>query len=414
MPVIPRFSLALSTHEISSAFKGCLGLEPVGEEEIRKFEEEFARFLGVRFAFFLPSARVGLYLILKNMGLREGSGVIIPAWTHPSVPGMVVAAGAQPIFVDVEEGSLNINPEAIPEGTWRQAKAIIPTHLYGCPCRIDEIANKAKEFGLKVIEDCAQSCGGEYKGKKLGSFGDAAYFSFALTKNFTTMGGGMVVTSDEALAQRIREDLVGGSAAPGPLKQVLKAVAFKLGTDPIFFALTIYPVLLLFSLLRYDPLHVAFEEKFEVEKPGVLNRRPSPVQARLGLSQLQSLEKKNGRRFEAGKFLAKHLQGIPGVKLPLIPEDGKHIFMSFVLRVRNRRDMAAGLLRRGVDTSPGYLRACFQLAQFSSFRRDCPVALEAEAEQLHIPIYPGLGEKHLLHIAESLEKVNAKVGGTGG
>ncbi|MDQ7826780.1 MAG: DegT/DnrJ/EryC1/StrS family aminotransferase [Candidatus Eremiobacteraeota bacterium] len=408
MAVIPRFSLALSTGEL---FMMLSGLPSAGHTmgPIEELEKAFATYIGAKHAFFVPSARLGLFLIIKSMGLPEGSKIIIPAWTHASVPAMARACGLVPCFVDVDDRTFNMNPEAIPDEALREASAIVPTHLYGCPCPMDTLLEKARSSGLKVIEDCAQGCGARYGEKTVGSLGDASYFSFSLTKNFTTMGGGMIATSDPGLAEKLRASLAARSPGAKMLAPLIKAMAFKCGTEPFIFSLTLYPFLRLFAKGGKDPLHEAFEEHVSMEKPSIEKLLCSDLQGRLGLSQLKDLDRKNEARHRWGKLLIEKLGDLGGITLPVIPEKAFHIFLSFVIKCENRGALAAELLKLGVDTSPGYLKACFLLPELSSFRRECPVAEGAATRQLHLPLYPSMTEGIIDHIAKSLKAAHGKI-----
>ncbi len=410
MPVIPRFSLSLTVSDILSCVSK-LPSQGRSPERIAEFERTFADFIGAKHAFFLPSARLGLFLTLKNLDLPAESGVIVPAWTHASVPAMVAAAGYRPLFVDIDDHTFNINPEAISSEILDRSKAIIPTHLYGCPCPMNEVAAIAKAHNLIMIEDCAQGFGARYDGKTVGSLGDASYFSFSLTKNYTTLGGGMVATSRDDLAEKLRETLRDRKNTAKIMGPLIKAFAFRMGTRPLIFAMTLYPLLRMASVSGKDPLHEAFEEHIGLSVPNTRGLALSDVQAFLGIEQLKSIDEKNKKRHEAGAYLLGKLQDITEAKLPVLPEKAYHIFLSFVIKTRKRKAVARELLRRGVDTSPGYLKACFLIPELSQYKTACPVAEASADEQLHLPIYPEMTEKTLDHIARSLKEALAIIQG---
>jgi dTDP-4-amino-4,6-dideoxygalactose transaminase len=410
MPIVPRFSLSLTVSDILSC---ALRLPSQGKapERISEFEKAFAEFIGAKYAFFLPSARLGLFLALKNLDLPEGSGIIVPAWTHASVPAMVAAAGFRPLFTDIDNHTFNMSPEIIPPELLEQAKAIIPTHLYGCPCPMDEITALAKARNLIVIEDCAQGFGAKYDGRIVGSLGDASYFSFSLTKNYTTLGGGMVATSRDDLAEKLREALKDRKTSAKIVGPLIKSFAFRMGTRPLIFAMTLFPLLRIASGSGKDPLHDAFEEHIGTSVPNTKGLALSDLQAWLGMEQLKSIDEKNRKRHEAGTYLLGKLDDVTEATLPVLAEKGWHIFLSFVIKTRNRKAVARELLKRGVDTSPGYLKACFLLPELSKYRTACPVAEASADEQLHLPVYPEMTEKALDHIARSLKEALAAVHG---
>ncbi|RLF14471.1 MAG: glutamine--scyllo-inositol aminotransferase, partial [Thermoprotei archaeon] len=166
-----------------------------------EFEKRFAEYMGVKYALGVSSGTAALYTALKALGIREGDEVIVPAYGWISVPAMVAATGATPVIAGIDE-SLSLDPDDIERKITDRTKAILAVHMRGAPCDMDRIMDVAKEHDLMVIEDAAQSCGGEYKGKKLGSIGDIGIFSFQLNKIITAGEGGAVITNNEDFYRR--------------------------------------------------------------------------------------------------------------------------------------------------------------------------------------------------------------------
>lgn len=159
---------------------------------VKRFEDEFAKTFGAKHAIAVNSGGSALFLALWTLGIREGDEVIVPTFTMVATAGAVTQCGATPVFVDAEYGGFNIDTFAIREKITKKTKAIIPVHIYGHPCRMDEIMEVARDYGLFVIEDCAEAHGAKYKGQFVGSFGDAACYSFYANKLMTTGEGGML------------------------------------------------------------------------------------------------------------------------------------------------------------------------------------------------------------------------------
>ena len=173
---------------------------------IALFEQEFAQFLGgghVR-AVSTEYGRMGLYFILKALDLPEGSEIIVPALTFWVVPEITRVAGLKPVFVDVDPATFTMSPEAAERAITPNTRAILPTHLYGMACDLDPILALARKHNLKVVEDCAHSLGAEYKGRKVGTLGDASFFSFQAFKPLNTYGGGLAWTRDADVAKRVK------------------------------------------------------------------------------------------------------------------------------------------------------------------------------------------------------------------
>ena len=166
---------------------------------IREFEDEFAAFCGARYALTCVNGSVALRLALIASGVKPGDEVIIPPYTFIATSTIVLEANCVPVFVDIDPDTYNLDPRKIEAAITSRTKAIIPVHFAGQACEMDEIMAIAKKHNLKVIEDACHGHGAEYKGKMLGSIGDAGCFSFQSSKNLTSGEGGMVITNDENL-----------------------------------------------------------------------------------------------------------------------------------------------------------------------------------------------------------------------
>lgn len=170
----------------------------------KAFEAEIAQYLNVKHAVCLNSGTDALHLALRALNIGKGDEVITVAFTFVATTESVEIVGATPVFVDIDENTFNIDASKIEEKITDKTKAIMPVHLYGQPCDMDKIMEIAKKHNLKVIEDCCQAIGAEYKGQKVGTFGDIGCYSFYPTKNLGTMGdGGLAITNNEELKNRI-------------------------------------------------------------------------------------------------------------------------------------------------------------------------------------------------------------------
>ena len=169
--------------------------------KVEQFEREFAKYIGVKYCLGVTSGTAALYVALKALGVGEGDEVIVPAYTWIATPTVAAYLNAKIRVVGIDK-SLNISPEAIEKNITDKTKVVIPVHMRGAPADMDGVMRVAKKYGIKVLEDCAQACGGSYKGRKLGSIGDAGAFSFQLNKNMTAGEGGAVTTNDEEVYKR--------------------------------------------------------------------------------------------------------------------------------------------------------------------------------------------------------------------
>ena len=403
---IPRFSPSFS---IAEAVTAARYLSRDGDEVavVRRFEGEFADFIGAKHAVMVPSARYGFHLLLKCWGFGEGDEVIVPALTYFAIPALAKATGVTPVFADIGETTHVLDPAAFEAAITERTRAVVPTHLFGTPCDMDAIRAIAAKHDIKVIEDCAQSTGARYNGARVGQLGDAAYYTFGLTKNITTLSGAMVTTDDDALAAKLRAEAEAGGFLDKskPAKEAVTGLAMWFATHPKIYPLTLAPVIKWGNKLGDDPLHERFGEAERTydEVPGYYrDARPGAAQAAVGRLQLQRIDQLNGNRARNGRFLDENLANVAGLTCPTYPEGAEPIYMSFVVHHPQRDRLGEALRARGVDNTIGYMSNCADSPLFPEERARCPNAERAFDELLHIPVHPNLDERDLRHICEAI------------
>ncbi len=197
-PSIGKKELNYVIQAVKSGWVSSLG------EFINEFEKRFAEYIGVKYALTTSNGTTALHLLLVSLGIKEGDEVIVPDLTFVATANAVAYTGAKPIFVDVDSETWCIDPEDIKKKITSKTRGIIPVHLYGHPADMDPINEIAKEYGLYVIEDAAEAHGAGYKGRKVGSLGDAGVFSFYGNKIITTGEGGMITTNNKDLYERAK------------------------------------------------------------------------------------------------------------------------------------------------------------------------------------------------------------------
>ncbi len=185
---------------VASMKSGWLSTGP----KVHKFEEMFREYKGSKFAMALNSCTAVLHLSMVAIGIRPGDEVIVPTMTFAATANAVIHAGGIPVFADCEKDTMNINPEDIERKITSKTKAILPVHFAGRSCDMDAIMDIAKKHHLKIVEDCAHAIETEYRGKKVGTFGDLGCFSFYVTKNIVTGEGGLAITDNEEYANQIK------------------------------------------------------------------------------------------------------------------------------------------------------------------------------------------------------------------
>jgi dTDP-4-amino-4,6-dideoxygalactose transaminase len=314
---------------------------------VSKFEESVASYLGVDHAIGLASGTDALVLALRALDIGAGDEVIIPAYTFFATAGTVMSVGATPVFADIDPLTYEIDVTQIKSHITPRTKAIIPVHLYGHPADMDLILELARSYGLKVIEDNAQAFGASCRGKKTGSVSDIGCLSFFPTKNLGAFGdGGMVVTSNAALADRMR-------------------------------------------MLRTH----GWKKKYYSEEVGY-NSRLDALQAAILQAKLPHVDSWNEKRREIARHYSEKLASL-GMAVPVECDWGKHVYHLYIIRSNRRDELQAFLKQNGIASDvyyplPPHLST--PCRKFGYQEGDFPHAEQASRETLALPLYPELTE----------------------
>jgi perosamine synthetase len=370
------------------------------------FEEAFARRLGGGTARTASYGRMAFFHILKALDLPRGSEIVFPALTFWVVPEMARVAGLTPVFADVDPVTFNLDPAAFERAITPRTRAVVPTHIYGLPCDMDEILEIARRHRLHVIEDCAHALGALYRGRPVGTLGEASFFSFQLLKPLNTGGGGMAFTRDEALGRRLHE-VAAAQPWPPPARvrrRLRLARVERALISPRVFTLTVFPVLWTSSWLRVAPDVYLWEKVRPLDPlPEGYAERYSNAQAAIGLAGLERLDEWNARVVEHARFMSTVLGGLEGVGLPPAPSDRTHIYYQYCAYVRDRPALVRACLRAGVDLEYHHMDVCPELELFKDARTDAPGARRTR-EAVQIPIHSGLTYAQLEAVARRVRR----------
>jgi dTDP-4-amino-4,6-dideoxygalactose transaminase len=368
---------------------------------IADFEAVLASRIGGGRAVATSYGRMAAYYIFKALDLPRGSEVVFPALTFWVVPEMARVAGLKPVFADVDPGTFNLDPSALERAITPRTRAVVPTHIYGLPCDMDPILATARRYGLKVVEDCAHALGASYHGRPVGTFGDAALFSFQVLKPLNTFGGGAAFTRDESLGERLAAL---AAAEPWPSEaRVLKRIRLgKLERSlmrPSVFSLTIFPVLWTASWFDARPDVYLWEKirPLDPAPPGY-HERYSNVQATIGLAGLDLLDSWTGTTRAHARTMSRALAGIPGVVVPPDPSDRVHVYYQYCVYAPDRDGLVRGCLRRGLDVEYHHMDVCSDLPHFADARAEAPGARRT-ADAVQLPIHAGLDDRTLAVVA---------------
>ncbi len=369
---------------------------------VAQFQRAFSDWLGEG-VHSVPASygRMAFHYILQALNLPKGSDIVFPALTFWVMPEVARAAGYNPIFADVDPLTFNMTPAAIEKVITPKTVAIVPTHVWGMPCDMDEILAIAKKHGALVIEDCAHALGATYKGKNVGTLGDAAIFSLQTLKPLNTYGGGMAVTKDAALAEKIASVVAG---EPAPTEEIVKK-HLKLGKiqritiQPNVFSFTLFPLLWTCAYLKYNP-DPYFWEKIRPLSPLPMEYRErySNVQAIIGLESLKHLKKWTADTQANARRVSDVLRQVPGIKLPEVPADRTHAFYQFCAYLPNRDAAVFACLKRGVDLETLHVDVCPHMEIFGGSQSPVPGA-DATTEAVQIPIYESLSQEQIDRVA---------------
>lgn len=404
---IPRQRIRLPPRAWRSALACIIRGELSDGPGIARFERAFAESVGASDAVAVPSGRAGFRFLFEALRLDPASEIICSAFGYPVVPFIVKSLGYRLRFVDCEMQTLGMDPAGLRAAISGSTRAVVATHLYGVPCRIEEIAATCNAASAVLIEDCAHCLGASVAGRQVGTFGDAACFSFETSKIINTMGGGMVVVRDPRLGARIRE--AAGREPRNGLRWLVKRLlktSFEAGvTNPLLFNLGVYQALRLAVRADGRDRFASGYHGDEVSMTGKMGRYTN-YQARLGLDQMRALAGQNARRLANAQRLIGRLRKRVRFQEPAAP-DVKPNYMLVTSLVPQLSEVSARLLRAGVDTKHLYMRDCSRLFGDSEA---FPNAARAEREALHLPAYRELSDGQIDTVAESVSRVLGELG----
>src|SRR5437773_2738286 len=376
--------------EILAAFRRG---EAVSGPAIAEFENRFADYHGMKRANTASFGRMAFYYILRAFDFPHGSEILFPALTFWVVPEIARQAGLIPVFVDVDPATFNLDTSKLESAISEKTRAIVPTHLYGQPCEMTEVMRIAEKYDLEVIEDCAQSAGARYRGRQVGTFGHASFFSFQLLKGINTYGGGMALTNDDSIADRVREQAM-SEPLPGTgdlLKRLASGLIARSLVSPKGFTWWGFPIGASASFLENNDLSKYVWEKIRPLDvfPRAYRQHYSNVQAILGLRSLERLNQFNARSREHAEVYTRGLAGLRSVLTPCVIGEVEHVYYQYCIYVSDPGRVKRRAIRRAVDFESTHVDVCSSLAFFSEFSAKCPGA-EKTQSALQLPVYSRL------------------------
>jgi perosamine synthetase len=386
---------------------------------IAQFEAAFARRLGVDpvHAMATSYGRMAFYYILVSLELPPGSEIVLPALTFWVIPELARAAGLRVVFADVDPATFNLDPAALERAITPETRAVVPTHLYGLPCDMDAIMTIAECHNLRVIEDCAHSLGASFRGRPVGTFGDAAFFSFQTLKPLNCYGGGLAIARDATLAARVRTRTL---ANPWPDRKrienrLLVGRLQRIFIRPPVFTMSAFPILWISSIIGSNP-DVYLWEKIRplLPLPDAYTERFSNVQAAIGLEGLDRLDEWTELTRRHARVMDQALGDLPGITIPRVPADRTHVYYQYCVYGPQRDELVVQCVRRGIDVETLHVDVCTDMELFAGERsvpEGAPGARRA-AGAMQIPVYATLTDAQAARVARVVRSVLAKTRGT--
>ncbi len=371
---LPYFQPAIGEDEIREVVHTLnSGWLTMGAKTI-EFEQLLAKYIGAKHAIALNSCTAALHLSLIALGIGKGDEVITTPFTFASTGNVIVQVGAKPVFVDIEKDTYNIDPERIREAITPQTRAMVPVHYAGQPCDMNPIVEIAQEHDLYVIEDAAHAIGAEYKGRKIGTFGDTTCFSFYATKNMTTGEGGAITTNDDRLADKFRVLRLHG----------INKDAWK----------------------RYA---AGGSWYYEIEDCG-WKYNISDIQAALGIPQLRKLDKSIETRRKYVGIYNKEFRNLGGIVIPYERTDVKHVYCLYpiLLKKLDRNEFVETMKGKGIGCSvhfiPLHLHP-FYREKFGFKKGDFPNAEWVYEREVSLPLYPKMNEEAVWRVVATVREI---------
>jgi len=400
---IARYGARHVSGSMTAALKAIVRGDGLRGHSIQEFEKRFAGYHETRHAVSASYGRMAFYYLLKSLELPPQSEIIFPALTFWVVPEMARILGFRPVFVDIDPSTFNIDPFKLEAAITPKTRAVVPTHLYGQPCDMDAIMRIARAHKLAVIEDCAHALGATFRGRKVGTFGDASFFSFQMLKPLNTYGGGMAITADDAIAARVRAlaEVEEWPFAKDVFKKILFGNLQRKLIGPYGFTFTMFLAFYIASFFGdYDLSRYLWERIRPLDPlPESYRKRYTNAQALIGLKMLEHIDEFNALNRNHAAELTSALTEVNGIQPPAVPPGTESVYYQYCIRAADPDLLKHRAIRSGLDVEIMHVDICNVLDVFKEFKTSCPVA-EATEHTLQLPVYSSLTKSDVKRIIE--------------
>jgi len=357
---------------IKSGFRWAAG------ENVDEFESKIVEYMGAKYAVAVNSGTSALHILLLVYGIGEGDEVIVPSFTFIATANAPLFVGAKPVFADIEETTLGLDPDDVRRKITKKTRAIMPIHFAGCPCSVEGLQAVAKEHKILLIEDAAESLGANVNGKKVGTFGDSAILSFCQNKVVTTGEGGAIITNSREIYEK---------------SNLLRSHGRS-------------EIVNYFSSIE-NANYVALGYNF----------RMSNITAALGIAQIKKVDKMIQMRRQNAEYMTQLLSRIEGISTPSTAKESQCVYQMYPIRVKaskiTRDNLKEHLAQKGVMS-----KVYFDPVHLSRFYRktfgykggELPVTEKVSEQILSLPMYPTITREEIDYIAQQVADFFAKGG----
>ncbi|MDX8391377.1 MAG: DegT/DnrJ/EryC1/StrS family aminotransferase [Mariprofundaceae bacterium] len=390
----PRYRLYASRRGYIEFVKDVLSGRLHSGTDTEVLESRLCDFFGVAHAVCTPMCRMGIYHAVKYSITAERKRVLMSPYTIADVVNMVINAGGEPVFVDIEAESCNINPAEVEKLIDKQTASVLVTHLHGIAANIAPIRSLCDQFGALLLEDTAQAFGARLNGQNLGAIGGAGVLSFGTYKNINGWYGGAVVSDNKALIDSVRDevDRYAYQSAGFLAKRILKGCLTDIATSPVLFSLMTYWVFRFGHLNHIRWINKFVETELDLSRhdrlPEHYLRQMTPFQSRFVMSQIDVVDEDSENRIAKAELYYQGLKHIEELTIPTVGEGGSRIFTYYPVQYKKRGELLRFFMQEKRDVAAQHLKCCADLPAFSRFYRDCPVARKTAAEVILLPTYP--------------------------
>jgi len=373
LPRIPYATQWIEDDDIEAVVSALKSTNLTQGPLVDEFEKKVADYCGAKYAIAVNSGTSALHIACLSAGISSGDEVITSPITFVATPNSVLYCGGEPVFADVNEKTINIDPKEITGKISQKTKAIIPVHFAGNPCDMEDIQALAKENGLMIIEDAAHALGAEYKGSKIGSckYSDMTILSFHAVKHITTGEGGMVLTNDEELYEKLKFYRSHG---------ITRDAKYMKQNDGVWY--------------------------YEMHKLG-FNYRLTDIQCALGISQLGKIDNFVSRRREIAKKYDDAFKEVKAIKLLDETPNSRSSYHLYVIQVENRKNifnkLRAANIIVNVHYIPVYRQPFYQ--QLGYANTSCPKAEAYYGRAISIPMYPKMTDEEVDYVIERVTAI---------